>query len=535
MSQSLPYRCRGGHIVSVSLTIDDVRVDVADGSSVLDAARIAGIDIPTLCTLQGKAPHPSCFLCMVRINGGPRLVPACGTMAQNGMCVESETEDVISVRKTAIELLLSDHLGDCIGPCQEVCPAHLDTPKMLRQIAARQYRDALMTVKETIPLPAVLGRICPELCEKGCRRSADDGPVAICKLKRFVADEDLNSQAPYIPAMAAESGKRVAVVGTGPAGLSAAYYLLVQGHHCTVFDDHEEPGGMMRVAIPESQLPRDVLDAEIDLIRRMGMEFQGSRRVGDSVSIEQLRSDFDAVILAIGDVSVCGLPSTELAVSGKALSVDKKSMQTNLPGVFAAGSAVAPSHFAVRAVADGRQAAASVNRYLSGVSPTRTDREFSVHIGKLTQIELQPFMSGASLELRAAPSSGDGFTEEEAVAEASRCLHCECGKADTCALRAVALRLNANPLQYREDRRTFSADRSNPYVWFEPGKCIACGICVRIAAERNESLGMSYQGRGYGVRMNVPFHQSVAEGLTIAARECAEACPTGALILRTEP
>lgn len=251
----------------ITLTIDNTTVEVSEGSTVLNAARIAGIDIPTLCHLPGRSPKPSCYVCMVRVNESARLVPACATVVTEGMRVENDSEAVLSARRTAIELLLSDHLGDCVGPCEGVCPAHLETPRMMRQIAAGQFREALVTVKQSIALPAVLGRICPELCEKGCRRASHDGPVAVCMLKRFVADHDLESGEPYQPPRLPPSGKKVAIVGSGPAGLSAAYYLLPQGHACTIFDDHPLPGGMLRYGVSEEALPREVLDAEIAVIR----------------------------------------------------------------------------------------------------------------------------------------------------------------------------------------------------------------------------------------------------------------------------
>ena len=120
---------------------------------------------------------------MVRINGNGQLVPSCATLAAEGMQVESETKAVRQVRRTALELLLSDHLGDCMAPCQFGCPAQMDIPTMLRQIVAGQWREAIATVKRDIALPAILGRICPAPCEKVCRRGDLDGAVSICLLE----------------------------------------------------------------------------------------------------------------------------------------------------------------------------------------------------------------------------------------------------------------------------------------------------------------------------------------------------------------
>ncbi len=156
------------------ITIDNKRIDVESGVTIIDAARKAGVTIPTLCHRDGHPPLTSCMLCVVKVNGGERLLPACATPVVDGMVVESDCADVHGARRAALELLLGDHLGDCVGPCQTVCPAHMDIPTMIRQIAAGKLHEALITVKRHIALPAVLGRICPELCEKGCRRAQWD-------------------------------------------------------------------------------------------------------------------------------------------------------------------------------------------------------------------------------------------------------------------------------------------------------------------------------------------------------------------------
>ena len=151
------------------------------------AADKAGVSIPSMCFLKGCAASTSCMVCVVRVNAAQSLVPACGTKAVDGMVVESDSPEVLAARKTALELLLSDHVGDCMGPCHVTCPAKMDIPVMIRQIAAGEFAEAIKTVKKDIPLPAVLGRICPAPCENACRRRLQDSAVSICLLKRFVA------------------------------------------------------------------------------------------------------------------------------------------------------------------------------------------------------------------------------------------------------------------------------------------------------------------------------------------------------------
>lgn len=223
------------------ITIDDREVEVADGATILDAAQKLGIEIPTLCFLHGCKPSTSCMVCVVKVHGSANLVPACGAVVRDGMEVESGSDEVCEARRAALELLLSDHLGDCMGPCQVACPVHMEIPLMIRRIEAGRFRDAIATIKRDIALPAVLGRICPKPCENVCRRGMFDEAVSICLLKRFVADVDLGSEEPYLPFCKPPIGKNVAIVGAGPTGLAAAYHLRQQGFGCVIFDDHNEP------------------------------------------------------------------------------------------------------------------------------------------------------------------------------------------------------------------------------------------------------------------------------------------------------
>ena len=270
-----------------TLFIDNREVHVDDGATILDAALKLGIEIPTMCFKKGYEPSTSCMLCVVKVNDRPNLVPACGNPAEEGMRVDTVCEQVQQARKAALELQLSDHLGDCLGPCHVICPAQMNIPRMIRQIAAGKLDEAIVTVKQDIALPAVLGRICPKPCERGCRRAAIDEAVSICLLKRYVADVDLQSASPYIPVCRPSQDKKVAIVGAGPAGLAAAYYLQQDGFACMVFDEHEKPGGMLQYGVPEEELPRDVLDKEVALIEKLGVNFEGKTRIGGAWRLQE--------------------------------------------------------------------------------------------------------------------------------------------------------------------------------------------------------------------------------------------------------
>ncbi|MHC4445275.1 MAG: 2Fe-2S iron-sulfur cluster-binding protein [Planctomycetota bacterium] len=518
------------------LVIDNREIEVPPGSTVLAAARKLGLNIPVLCFADGYPPSTSCMVCLVKLKDENRMVPSCAALAEDGMQIESETEEVHRIRKGALELLLSDHLGDCIAPCHVACPAHMDIPLMMEQIAAGELQEAIVTVKKDIALPAVLGRVCPDLCERACRRGKVDSAVAICLLKRYVADADLASDQPYLPACKPGSGKKVAIVGAGPTGLSAGYHLLQEGHACTLFDGRDQPGGMLRYEIDENALPRSVLDAEISIIEKMGASFRMNTRIGPDESLADLRKDFDAVLVTIGTVGRDDVDNLGLQATGQGIQIDIKTHETDLPGVFAAGDAVRHSSLVIRSVADGKAAAFCINQFLSGVPIAGIHRPFNIHMGRLSDEELEKFMIGRSRQERVTIEDGSagGLTDEQARAEALRCLHCECAKQGDCKLQQYADMYGARTRRYGGERKTFERHLQHAEVIYEPGKCILCGLCVQITAKAGEPLGLTFVNRGFKVRVDVPFNESLAEALKLTARECVKNCPTGALVLRKE-
>jgi ferredoxin len=335
-----------------------------------------------------------------------------------------------------------------------------------------------------------------------------------------------------MPVCKPSQDKHVAIIGAGPAGLAAAYYLQRGGFACTVFDDHEKPGGMLQYAVPEKELPREVLDKEIATITKIGVEFKGGIRVGDKVSLEQLTKDFDAVFVAVGaDAEPLGLKTGPNGVI-----VDSQTYQTNLPGVFAGGDAIRKRKLTVRAVADGKEASVSIAQYLSGQAVTGPAKPFNTRIGKIKEDEKETFAACASRNGRVVVSrEGEGFTDEQARQDAARCLHCDCRKADDCKLRQYSQEYEARPSRFKGERRLFTQKVQHPQVIYEPGKCIDCGLCIQTAAKAGEKLGLAFVGRGFDVRVEVPFDRSMAEGLERCAAQCVLACPTGALAFAAEP
>lgn len=299
----------------IKLTIDGVAVEAEEGSTVLAAAQRAGIEIPNLCFLKELSPYGACGLCVVEVEKCPKLLRACATKVAEGMVVNTKGERALRARKLAMELLMGDHDGDCQGPCKLNCPAHTDCQKYVREIAEGRFADATATVRETFPLPAAIGRVCPHPCERHCRRGLVEQPLSIAALKAFAADWTREHNALVKPANAPSSGKRVGIVGGGPAGLTAAYRLARLGHAVTVFDQMPEMGGMLRYGIPEYRLPKAVLRAEIAAIADQGVKLVNDFKIGRDATIEKLRGEFDALIVANG-----AWKSTSMRVKGEDLT-----------------------------------------------------------------------------------------------------------------------------------------------------------------------------------------------------------------------
>jgi NADH-quinone oxidoreductase subunit F len=185
------------------------------------------------------------------------------------------------------------------APCQATCPAGIDVPSYVALIAQGRYADALNLIREDNPLPAICGYVCTHPCEAGCDRREIDSAVAIKNLKRFLADWELEHGP--APKQGKCSGERVAIVGSGPAGLTAAYFLAKDGLAPTIFEAMDEPGGMLVAGIPEFRLPREVIHHEIELIKSLGVEIRTGTRVGEEITLDQLKEEgFRAVYLAVG-------------------------------------------------------------------------------------------------------------------------------------------------------------------------------------------------------------------------------------------
>lgn len=288
----------GGNMNPITLTIDGRKITTTSDKTIFEAAKENGIDIPTLCHDEKLKPFTSCFICVVEVKGYLTPVPACSTRVFSDIEVTTNSENIIATRKMCLELLISDHCGDCFSPCSIECPANCDIQGYIKHIYHGEYKEAVKLIKDTIPLPTSIGRVCPALCENVCRRKRKDESLAICSLKRFAADKegsDISMPYPGKP-----TNKKVAVVGGGPAGLSAAYQLIRFGHAVEVFEAQDKAGGMLRYGIPQYRLPKELLDKEISLIEKMGVKINYNKKLGKDIFFKDLRQNYDAVLLAIG-------------------------------------------------------------------------------------------------------------------------------------------------------------------------------------------------------------------------------------------
>ncbi len=513
----------------ITLKINNKEIQVEPGTSVMKAAQQIGIDIPNMCWHDELEHFTSCMLCMVKDQKNGRLYPSCSVKAAEGMEVITDDEEVHESRKTALELLLSEHVGDCEGPCQVACPAHMDIPGMNRLIAAGKFDKALAVVKKDIALPAVLGRICPAPCEGACHRKTVDEPVSICLLKRFVGDE---GSAPEITP-SGKTGKKVAVIGAGPAGLAAAYYIQLKGIQVFLFDKNEQPGGLLRTAISDEVLPKEVLDKEIELILNTGVEFSGGKEI-DTESFEKLKAEYDALVVASGVISDSS-DKFGLKANPKGIIADRDTYQTSDRKVFAIGNVLRSSRLAVRSVGQGKEVAFSVIQYLEGLEIKGELRLFNSRFGKLVKDEFAEYLKESTDSKRNYPANGGaaGFSKEEAIEEAKRCLHCDCRAIDDCKLRTYSDNYHADQKRFKtSERRDIKKEMKHGSVVYESGKCVKCGICVRLTGKYQEKFGFTYIGRGFDVEIGVPFNEELEKGLTETAVKVAKACPTGAISLK---
>ena len=515
----------------MKLKIDHHEVELDQPISIWKAARNLGIHIPTLCYEEGTEHFTSCMICMVKEKKSGRMLPACSAPVADGMEIETLNDEIRAFRKSTLELLLSDHVGDCEAPCQRLCPIHMEIPRMIREIMTDKMDDAIRTVRRDIAIPSILERYCNVPCERGCRRGKHDEPISIRELVRHVADWDLRRETPFVLTTQPASGKRVAIIGAGATGLATAYHLALHGHACTVNEKTGRIGGRIEAEF-KKPIEDWVVEGELKILRQLGVTFHFDKPVADAAAFVELQQKFDAIVLACGKTEPANLKALGLPATDKGLKVNLATCETEVKGVFAGGSILKPAQPLIKSVGAAKDMAACVDQFLRGMPIAGIVEKYNHIMGRLLEGEMEVFLGGAEAMPRVKPADleANGFAIAEATTECSRCLHCDCRSKDDCLLRTYSDEYGAKQSQFAgEERGHLTRVNQNAGALFEPGKCIKCGLCVRITEREGEPFGFTYVGRGFDVKIGVPLDKSLKEGLGHTAAKVIAACPTGAL------
>ncbi|MFN8520379.1 MAG: FAD-dependent oxidoreductase [Chloroflexota bacterium] len=302
------------------IEIDGRTLTGHEGQTILEVCRDNGIEVPTLCYEPKLPGFGACRMCVVEVEGEDSPPISCSRAAEPDMVVRTQTPRLRQVRKTNLELIFSDHNAYCLPPCQNKCPSHIDIPGFLKANTEGSFIESARIFKRTIPFPSVLGRVCPAPCEEHCRRDEVEEAIAIRDSHRYAGDQVLKAQAlgqkaPVPFEVQPASGKRVAVIGSGPSGMASAYYLAIAGHEVTVFERDPAPGGMLRYGIPQYRLPKvEVLEAEYQGAWDLGVKLVTGAELGRDFTISDLQNQgFDSVVVAIGcyDTNKLGIPGED--------------------------------------------------------------------------------------------------------------------------------------------------------------------------------------------------------------------------------
>ncbi len=305
----------------IRIEVDGRVVEGFEGQTILEVCRDNGIEIPTLCYEPKLPGFGACRMCVVEVEGEEHPPISCSRTCEPEMKVQTQTDELRRLRRTNLELIFSDHNAYCLPPCQNKCPSHIDIPGFLKANAEADWRESSRIFKRTIPFPSILGRVCPAPCEEHCRRDEVDEAIAIRDSHRYAGDQVLKSMLddgvdpplPFEPQ--APSGRRAAVIGSGPTGMATAYYLLLTGHDVTVFERDAAPGGMLRYGIPQYRLPKiEVLEAEYESVTRLGGKIVCNAALGRDYTLDDLTNQgFDAVVVAIGcyEANKLGIPGED--------------------------------------------------------------------------------------------------------------------------------------------------------------------------------------------------------------------------------
>jgi ferredoxin len=504
----------------VNLTIDNRECEVPEGTTILEAAGILNIEIPTLCFKKGLPEYSSCMVCIVKNNKTGKFIPSCVAISEEGMDIDASGNEVMELRKKAVDLLLSEHRAECEAPCKIVCPVELDIPLMNRLIAKGEMSEATELVFYDMGFPETMCALCPAFCESACRRGKIDAHIAITGLKKYVNGS--HGRGMVIKNLQKMNGHRIAVIGSGPLGLSMAFHLTKKGYRCVIFEKSVNAGGKLLNEFRMKGLPEDVLFNEIEQAISFGIEIQKEVEVDEAMIMNRLSNDFDIIVS-----SVNGLIINNIAEAGRFVMTPEDLALINGKYVFTPAATSKKEKSVVRTFGEGRKAAKAVDYFLSHGRTFEDTKRFNSTLGKVSETEKMEWTREVRNEVNRFKIIS---TVEEASSEAGSCMHCDCRSQNDCRLRDLAEAFGMkNPREKLINGPITKKINLSTGLVFENAKCIKCGICVRICNDTVDDPPLSFSGRGFSSIISEPLTARFEDILKSKTRECVEACPTGAL------
>jgi len=511
--------------------IDQHEIETDEDLTIWQAAAKLGIDIPALCYKEGHEHFTSCMMCVVKDKTSGKTLPSCSARVADGMEIETQSDSIRAFRKSTLELLLSEHVGDCEAPCQRLCVLHSEIPQMLREVRDDRMDDAVLTVRSDVALASIIERMCHAPCEKGCRRGQHDEPIAIQHMSRHVADWHLKEGKAYPIPCDTATDKNVCIIGAGPTGLSSAYYLTLRGNKCVVIDKASEAGGSLLTDVSNGSLPAWTLEGEVTLLKNMGVEFHFEKEI-TAKGFNELQKTYDALVLACGESAAESLAAWKLELSKKGIKADRKTHLTNIQAVFAGGGLANAEMTLLKVIQNAKSMSTCVDQCLRSQAMVGETDIYNHKMGRFQEGEMDLIAKnaapGSNPEIRARRDVD--ISKDDVHDESERCLHCDCRANKDCSLRDYSEEYGAKQTQFKvKDRPKFEQLNQSSVAVFEPGKCIKCGICVRVTQDGGEKYGFTFVGRGFEVKAGVSLEKNLDAGLGNLASKAVKSCPTGGL------
>jgi len=485
-------------VSNITLTINGKKISAKQGDTILEVAQKAGESIPTMCHHPNLTHHSSCMLCIVKETNTKKIIPSCSHPAEDGMNIKTNSQEINNLRKEALELLLSEHIGNCYAPCTLSCPIKLEIPAILRAISQQNFQLAIKLLYDKLPLPNIISTLCPAPCQKGCRRKKIDSSLQIKKLHQLITNHNLQQTTPYQPisAKTANKSQHIAIIGASIVGLSIAYFLQIKGYQCTILEKSSQVGGKLQLEIANNNLSDKILKQELTTLTNLGIKINCNQ----IIKLQKIQQKYAVIIM----------PKSE----------DNNKENQNIFCYTETDNI----NTIIKEVSQAKKLAEQIEQKLQNTQIA--NKPFNSSMGAITNEELQLFLKEAKNN-----NQQQTITNlQQASQEAQRCLHCDCRKNQNCKLQEYAQKYHARAKQYSPKKRdNFVQIRENNNIIFEPGKCIKCGICVRITEQEQEKLGISFINRGAKLTIATAFKQRLQDGMQKTTDKCITACPTGAL------